>query len=193
MIAEVSGPGDIQRGNSLGAGAPAGGAAERKLHRSSTSWIYNPYFLLAARILLAAVFIYAGIQKIGSPLAFADEIRMYKILDLGPPLYIMAIALPWIELACGLALLSGFLLRGSALILLALNAVFLLAVSVRTIAVMGEEGLGFWKVYFDCGCGFGETYAWRKILEDAVFLLLSLAILSAPLHRFKAGFSKKGL
>jgi uncharacterized membrane protein YphA (DoxX/SURF4 family) len=160
------------------ASAPAPGGPGK------TSWVFNPYLLLVFRLVLAGVFLYAAFQKIDKPLAFADEIRMYRILDVGAPLYIAAIVLPWIELLCGLSLLTGIFLRGSALILLVLNAVFLVAVSIRTFGVMSEEGIAFTKVYFDCGCGFGETYAWKKLAEDAFFLLFSLALLLAPAYRF---------
>ena len=159
-------------------GGPAGTGG------ASKSWIFNPYLLLAFRLVLAAVFIYAAFLKIGKPLLFADEIRMYNILDVGPPLYIMAIALPWIELFCGISLVTGVFIRGSALTLLVLNVVFLVAVSIRTAGVMNEEGIGFMKVYFDCGCGFGDTFAWKKLLEDSIFFLLSLALIVAPTYRF---------
>ena len=155
------------------------------------AWYFNDYFVLLLRLILAAVFIYAAVQKIGKPLAFADEIRMYRILDIGPMLYIMAIALPWIELFCGLSLLTGLLMRGSALILFALNAVFLVAVSIRTVAIMGEEGIGFMSVYFDCGCGFGETHAWKKLLEDTLFFLFSLVILLKPDYRYVLKVSRR--
>jgi uncharacterized membrane protein YphA (DoxX/SURF4 family) len=166
-------------------GIPGGGEAR-------AGWPFNPYLLLAFRLVLAAVFIYAAVQKIGKPLAFADEIRMYGILDIGPLLYITAVALPWIELFCGISLVTGMLLRGSALVLVALNAVFLVAVSIRTAAVMREEGIGFLKVYYDCGCGFGATYAWKKLLEDAIFFLMSFALVLAPVYRFVLGAAGKG-
>ncbi len=163
-----------------------------KVARAARSpWYFNEYLVSALRLILAAVFIYAAMQKIGKPLAFADEIRMYRILDIGPALYIMAIALPWIELFCGLSLLTGLFMRGSALILFALNAVFLVAVSMRTVAIIGEEGIGFMSVYFDCGCGFGATHAWKKLLEDALFLLFSLVILFKPDYRFVLNISRR--
>jgi putative oxidoreductase len=167
------------------------GAEGRGIRRQPGAWYYNAHFILAIRLILAAVFIYASLQKIGRPLAFADEIRMYRILEIGPPLYIMAIALPWIELFCGISLVTGILMRGSALILLALNAIFLVAVSVRSVGIMSEEGIGFTAVYFDCGCGFGATYAWKKLLEDAFFFLFSLVILFAPEHRFVLNVSRR--
>jgi uncharacterized membrane protein YphA (DoxX/SURF4 family) len=136
------------------------------------------------RVVLAGVFLYAAFQKIGKPIAFADEIRMYGILDVGAPLYIAAIVLPWVELLCGISLLTGIFLRGTAFILLILNAVFLVAVSMRTAGVMNAEGIAFTKVYFDCGCGFGATHAWKKLAEDTLFFLFSLALLLAPAYRF---------
>jgi len=142
------------------------------------------YLVIIARLVLAGIFIYAALQKIGRPLAFADEIRMYRILDIGPPLYIMAIVLPWIELFCGISLLSGCMIRGGALILIVLNAVFIVAVAFRTHGVMVEEGIPFSKVYFDCGCGFGETFAWKKLVEDTIFFGLAMVVLLSSSYRF---------
>ena len=156
-----------------------------------TPWYFNDYLVLVLRLVLAAVFLYAAFQKIGKPLAFADEIRMYRIVDIGPPLYIMAIALPWIEFLCGLSLLTGLFMRGSALVLLGFNAVFLVAVSMRTVGIMSEEGIGFMSVYFDCGCGFGETHAWKKLLEDTAFFLFSLVILVKPEYRYVLCISRR--
>lgn len=147
-------------------------------------WIFNPWLLLVFRLILAAVFIYAGWQKIGRPLAFADEIEMYKVLDYGPFLYLTAIVLPWIELVCGIALLTGIFLRGSALVLLVMNAVFIAVIAIRAAYIMSEEGIGLTKVYFDCGCGFGATYAWKKLIDDSIFLALSCILLIAPVYRF---------
>jgi len=175
----------------------SGGATGRSIstpkdsHPPRTPWYFNDYLVLALRLILAAVFIYAALQKIGKPLAFADEIRMYRILDLGPLLYIMAIVLPWIELFCGLSLLTGLLMRGSALILFVFNAVFLVAVSIRTAGIMGDEGIGFMSVYFDCGCGFGATHAWKKLIEDTAFFLFSLVILLEPEYRFVLNISRR--
>ncbi len=146
-------------------------------------WIYDPRFLLIVRLVLAAVFIYAATHKIGRPLQFADEIKMYGIIDLGPLLFFIAIILPWVELFCGLSLLTGLFIRGSALILLVLNLIFIVVVSYRTIGIIISEGTPLTRIYFDCGCGFGETYAWKKLIEDTIFLACSFLILLAPRHR----------
>ncbi|HUV37186.1 MAG TPA: DoxX family protein [Patescibacteria group bacterium] len=159
------------------AGAPESG-------RGAGNVLYNPYVLLAFRLILAGVFIYAGLQKIGKPLMFADEIRMYGILDRGPLLYTTAIVLPWVEILCGISIVTGIFLRGSALLLLLLNAWFLVIVWIRTAGIMNAEGIAFSKIYFDCGCGFGVTYAWKKLIEDAFFFIFSCALFLAPAYRF---------
>jgi uncharacterized membrane protein YphA (DoxX/SURF4 family) len=154
------------------------------------SWIFNPYLLLAFRLLLAAVFIYAAVHKLGKPNAFAEAIRGYGVVDYGPPLYIMAIVLPWIEILCALSLVTGVFIRGSALILLGMNALFLGVIAYRAAGIV-RDGTPFMKVYFDCGCGFGATYAWKKLLEDAAYLLMSFAILAAPRHRFVVSIRRR--
>lgn len=143
----------------------------------------NRWLLLAMRLLLAAVFIYAALQKVGRPLLFADEIRMYGIIDHGPVLYLLAIVLPWIELLCGISLVTGLLMRGSALILAVVNVVFIVVIAYRSAAIMNAEGIPLSQVFFDCGCGFGPTYAWKKLIEDTVFFFGALLILSAPVYR----------
>jgi uncharacterized membrane protein YphA (DoxX/SURF4 family) len=147
--------------------------------------------LLLFRVILAAVFIYAALQKIGKPLMFADEIEMYGIIGPGPVLYLAAIILPWIELLCASALLTGIFMRGSALILSAMNIAFIIVITYRTAGIMSAEGTPFREVYFDCGCGFGATYAWKKLIEDAVFVAFSISVLFSPSYRFVAG-RKKG-
>ena len=153
-------------------------------------WLYNPYLLLLFRLFLAAIFIYAAAQKIGKPLLFADEIHTYGVVGYGVPLYLMAVVLPWLELLCGLSLVSGVIIRGSALILLGLNAMFIAVIAIRTVGFL-REGTPFLKVYFDCGCGFGATYAWKKLLEDSVYFILAMILLFAPGHRFSISFARR--
>ncbi len=92
-------------------------------------WLYHPYLLLAFRLFLAAIFIYAAVQKIGKPLLFAEEIHTYGVVGYGVPLYLMAVVLPWLELICGVSLVTGVFIRGSALVLLGLNAMFLVVIA----------------------------------------------------------------
>ncbi len=154
------------------------------------AWIFHPGTLLVLRLVLAAVFIYAGAQKVGKPLLFADEIHAYGVIDYGPPVYLGAIVLPWLEILCGAALAAGVMIRGSALALLVLNAVFIAVIAFRS-ASMVRSGTPFLGVYFDCGCGFGATYAWKKLIEDTLLVAASLVLLAAPVHRFVLSFKRR--
>jgi len=147
--------------------------------------------LLAFRVVLAALFIYAALQKIGRPLMFADEIEMYRVIGHGPLLYISAIVLPWVELLCGFALLTGIFMRGAALILSMMNLAFIVVITYRTAGIMSAEGTPFGQVYFDCGCGFGPTYAWKKLIEDAILVTFSIVVLFSPSYRFVVGGKKR--
>lgn len=168
----------------------APGAGAQGDSRGGIRWFFNPHVLLVFRFVLAAVFIYAAAQKIGKPIAFAQEIHNYSVVDYGTPLYLMAVVLPWVELVCGLALVTGAGIRGAALVLIGLNAMFLAVISIKTAGYVAG-GTPFMKVYFDCGCGFGATYAWKKLLEDAVYLLLALALIAAPRHRFIVSIARR--
>jgi len=80
--------------------------------------------------------------------------------------------------------------RGAALILVGLNAMFFAVIAKKTIGYV-SDGTPFMKVYFDCGFGFGATYAWKKLLEDAAYLLVSFALLAAPRHRFVVSIRRR--
>lgn len=124
--------------------------------------------LLIGRVLLAAIFIYAGYAKLREPwLQFAVSISTFKLVpdNLLEP---MARTLPWFELALGLAILSGVLLRWSALIASLLLALFF-GVLIRSYA-MGLQ--------VDCGCfGSGEAALGPlRLAEEAAMLSLALAV-----------------
>ncbi|HLP45380.1 MAG TPA: MauE/DoxX family redox-associated membrane protein [Candidatus Kapabacteria bacterium] len=93
------------------------------------------------RLILGGLFIYASIDKIVNPHAFARIIHNYKLV---PDIFIyaMAITFPWIELIAGLFLVSGIYKRTAAIILSGMLTVFSIAISINLI-----RGLKF-----DCGC-----------------------------------------
>jgi len=128
----------------------------------------NKYFLLALRILLGVVFIYAAISKASDPEGFARAIANYKLL----PIFlinILAIILPWIELCAGVLLVFGVLAKENSMILGGLLVVFVIAILISL-----ARGLNI-----DCGC-FGTVGGTKvgiqKILEN-IGLLLSAIIL----------------
>jgi hypothetical protein len=130
----------------------------------------NKWLLLAFRIVVGAVFIWAGGLKIASPLDFARDIENYRFFprDL---VFIIAIVLPWVEVVGGIFLIAGFFKRSSALLLALLLAGF-----------MGLVGLALLRgIDTSCGC-FGSLS--RKadlslILTDAVLLYFALSVFFA--------------
>ena len=115
-------------------------------------------------ILVGGLFIYAGVLKVFDPIGFATDIDNYKTL----PWFIdvrLAFYLPWLEILCGLALITRQLYTGGLLILTALISIFILA----SIAAKARG------IDITCGC-FGHA---SKNLSFAGHLALDLAILIA--------------
>ncbi len=125
--------------------------------------------MLAARLILGVVFIYASIDKIAHPAAFAEAVYNYQIL---PDLLInpTALVLPWLELVLGLFLITGLFREGSAFIVTALMAVFLSAMIFNL-----ARGLDI-----HCGCfststeGTGGAPMGWYVFRDGLFLIPAL-------------------
>lgn len=123
---------------------------------------------------LGGIFVASGVLKIAYPLAFARAITGYDLLPeaLVP---LVAVLLPWWEVAAGALVIIGRW-RGGALVLLAgMSAVFL-AVGAVTLA----RGLSP-----ECGC-FGplnERLGSATLTLEAVLLALSLWLLRVEMRR----------
>lgn len=119
-------------------------------------------------IVIGALFIYAGAVKIIDPVEFARDIDNYKTLPWTLGVW-LALYLPWLEILCGLGLITGVLYRGGVFILTALMIVFIVASIVAK-----ARGLDI-----SCGCfGHASTYlnfAWHLALDFA--LLIGLVVL----------------
>ena len=120
--------------------------------------------------LVGGVFIFAGLTKIVGlqpfhwidPMEFARDIDNYKMLPWQPSVW-LALYLPWLEILCGLALITRILFRGAVFIVTGLMIVFIVASIVAK-----ARGLDV-----SCGC-FGHAsqhlnFTWHLVLD---FLLL---------------------
>jgi uncharacterized membrane protein YphA (DoxX/SURF4 family) len=133
--------------------------------------MHRPLKLLL-RLVLGAVFLYAAYTKLSqSWLLFALSIDSYQML---PEWAVLAVArtLPFMELALGVLLLSGWKLHyvsiGAAMMLL-------LFFSVMVYQYAGGTGI-------DCGCfGVGEALSAKTLARDGA--LLFAACLLAGLTR----------
>jgi uncharacterized membrane protein YphA (DoxX/SURF4 family) len=127
----------------------------------------NKNFVIASRIILGGVFMYASFDKMANPQAFADIIDNYRILpvQLVNPL---AIFLPWIEFITGLFLITGKWVKGSLLLYSTLLIIFIAGLSQALI-----RGLDI-----SCGCfsvkPSSTSDVWLRIIEDLIMLFFSI-------------------
>ena len=119
--------------------------------------------MVALSLGLAAVFIYAGVEKMGDALQFADSIAAFAIL---PAAFIslLALSLPPFEIACGLLLLWPSTRRVAALAIALISVVFFSAL-LSALA----RGLTL-----DCGCfGIGAPSRPRMWIELGLNVVLA--------------------
>lgn len=84
------------------------------------------WFAVPARWYLGLLFVGACLHKIAVPQSFAVDIATYDILPL-ILVNLAAITLPWIELAAGAMLLTGWRVRAASVLIAGMMVIFLLA------------------------------------------------------------------
>ena len=123
--------------------------------------------LLAIRVVLGAVFVYGGYVKLRAPWAlFGMAIDSYHLVPLR---YIEPLArtVPWFEVALGLLLIFGWLLRISATAVSLTLAIFF--------AAMLRAFLNHQQI--DCGCfGPGDPISKWTLLRDGSLLASALLL-----------------
>jgi putative oxidoreductase len=134
-------------------------------------WKGHGWIALPLRLYIGAVFLVACWHKILHPESFAMDVATYQILPLGL-VNIMAIVLPWIELACGILIIIGWRTRAAALLVAGMMAVFLAAITIAL-----ARGLEM-----SCGCFASQSMvedpiSWRTVLRDLGWLAIPLYVL----------------
>jgi uncharacterized membrane protein YphA (DoxX/SURF4 family) len=150
------------------------------MNTSQSSWsrIAADTFAMLARWLLGAVFLYLGLNKALHPVEFLKLVRQYDLVQSSLLLNSIAAALPWFEIFCGLLLLAGVAVRGTAVMLIVMLVPFTVLVFRRALAIQSARHIPFCAVKFDCGCGTGEVFICRKLLENFLFILFSVWLLA---------------
>jgi len=125
------------------------------------------WLLIAGRVALGAVFIYAAYSKLRQPWGlFALSIDSYRLLPAWAVI-VVARGLPWLELGIGALLITGIFLRFAA--------TFSSAMLLGFIAVMLRAHLKGLEI--DCGCfGVGEALSAKTLLRDSALVAMSLLI-----------------
>ncbi|HOW29040.1 MAG TPA: MauE/DoxX family redox-associated membrane protein [Elusimicrobiota bacterium] len=123
-----------------------------------------------SRIFLGIVFVWASIGKITDMRGFAVLVEDYRLL----PVFLvtpLAFVLPWLEIFCGMLLLSGRFLRPVSAVVGGLLLIFVGAILVSIV-----RGLDI-----DCGCfeipflGSGKV-GWFPVFRNVILLGLSAVV-----------------
>ena len=139
-----------------------------------------PWCSTAGRLVLAGVWAWAGIAKLGDPDAAVRAVRAYDIL---PETFVKPFAwgLPFVELALAVLLLLGIATRPAAW-----ASAVLLLVFIGATASVWARGL-----QIDCGCfgGGGQSSAdatsyLRDIGRDGLLLCVALLVAAGAPSRF---------
>jgi len=142
-----------------------------------------------ARWVLGALFLYMGVSKALHPEEFLKLVRQYDMVSNPLLLNSIAAVLPWFEAFCGLLLLAGVAVRGTAALLVVMLVPFTLLVLKRALAIAGVKGLPFCMVKFDCGCGAGEVFICNKLLENSLLIFVACALAAGWGRRLALRFS----
>ena len=138
------------------------------------------YVVLGVSLAVAAVFIYAGVDKLRDPLQFADSIAAFAILP-AVLINLMAFGLPPFEIACGLLLLGPRTRRVGAIAVAAVTVMFFTALASALL-----RGLTL-----DCGCfGVGapsRPRMWLELVVDAALFSAALFVYLRSITRLSAG------
>jgi uncharacterized membrane protein YphA (DoxX/SURF4 family) len=134
------------------------------------SLFQNSWLELAARWILGLTFIYASYNKILFPADFAKIIYGYDLFP-NALINLIAIILPFLELAAALALIIGVYPRSAVTIINALLVAFIILLSINLLR--GHE--------FNCGCfelqNSGNSVSTHTtIIRDIFYLALGLQV-----------------
>lgn len=127
--------------------------------------------VLLCRLVVGGIFIYASLDKLTHPQAFAETINNYHIVPF-PLLHLSAHLLPVVELVVGVFLIAGLFQRGSALLAGTLTVIFMVAI---TSALIRNLDISCGCFNTDGGHSVGLDLLWR----DGILLLLCLPPLLA--------------
>jgi uncharacterized membrane protein YphA (DoxX/SURF4 family) len=150
---------------------------------------FSPWISTLVRLVLAGVFLAAGAMKAVDPQSSVAAVQAYELLPASLET-VVGWALPFVEIALGLLLVTGAFTRLLAVVSALVLAAFVVAVvsaSVRRLSI-------------DCGCfggggtvAPGQTEYTGEIVRDLLLLVLALWLVWQPRSRLalEAGASDR--
>jgi uncharacterized membrane protein YphA (DoxX/SURF4 family) len=144
----------------------------------------HPRLELVLRLLVGAYFVYASLDKIWNPAAFAKIVYQWQVV--GPvPSNLVAVTLPWVELVAGLLLIAGAWRREAALVVALMLVVFLVAASSVMARGIDVENCGCVSVTkAEAASSFPPSWTrgvgWFLVSRNLVLLAIALSIAFVP-------------
>jgi uncharacterized membrane protein YphA (DoxX/SURF4 family) len=135
------------------------------------------WFSFWVRLAVGGFFIYTGAMKALEPGEFLKVVRAYELTEMSLALNMVAATLPWFEIFCGLLLVLGLGVRGTALLML------LLLTPMTALVLQEASALAFCAVRFDCGCGTGPVGICWKLAENGLLIVSGLWLAVGPRSR----------
>jgi uncharacterized membrane protein YphA (DoxX/SURF4 family) len=143
-------------------------------------FLRHPALYWTVSIALGALFIYASYDKILAPRDFARIIYHYRLV--GPsaelgflPANLLATVLPWVELVCGVLLITGLWRREAAVVTAAMLVVFVFAVGWALAQGIDIKNCGCFSVSSE-----GRAAGIKLILGDLGLLLAAVYLVVLP-------------
>lgn len=128
--------------------------------------------LLAVRLVLGGLFVFAAVVKLSNPQGFADAILAFKT---GLPKHLAQLAtfaLPWCELLAGLCLIVGLWARSAAGLIAVMLVAFLGGIVSVMVRGLDVECGCFGKFEIPCTGGVGVCH----LVRNVVLLAMAVAI-----------------
>ncbi|MBA3035303.1 MAG: hypothetical protein FP814_02300 [Desulfobacterium sp.] len=119
--------------------------------------------------------------KLDNPPQFAVAVESYKLVSPSIVIWIVKI-LPWLEIALGIALLLGIMIRYTSALAGGFLALFIVVMLVTYLRGIGA----------DCGCfGIGEKISPLTLARDTFFILPALYLYIQPWIEQRRWFSRQ--
>ena len=145
---------------------------------------FQPVITLLARLILGGVLLAAGGLKVFKPTDSANAVAAYKLMPTELA-HLIGYALPWLEVAIGLLLIVGFMVRPAAVL-----SGLIMIVFIGAIASVWARGM-----LIDCGCfgGGGEidpSLASEVRMDYFIEIMRDLGLALAALYLYFFPYGK---
>jgi putative oxidoreductase len=133
--------------------------------------------LIAVRIALGALFIWAALTKLPDMAGFAQDVANYRVVPAALVAFV-ASAVVGIELLAGIALVAGVMERAAAAVIAALLIAFTVFLSQALLR----------GIDLRCGCfGGDEPASWWTVARDLVMLAAAILVARGPAAQRQVG------